>query len=362
MPFESTYHDLIAGRRRGPLATLARGGLWALAGPYALAVRGRNLAFDRGWRTVHAAAVPVISVGNLTVGGVGKTPLVEWLCRYYRSRGVRVATLSRGYRSRAGSSNDEALQLAENLPDVPHLANPNRVASARVAVEERGVQLLVLDDGFQHRQLGRDLDIVLLDATNPFGGGLAPRGLLREPVASLARADIIGLTRADQVDESTRKSIRERARKHAPEATWIELAHQPQFLANTAQRRELTELAGERVLAFCGIANPAAFARTLTDCGCELASLHRFPDHHHFGRDDIESLKAWVRRESAEGTPSAVLCTQKDFVKLRLDMLGGVPLYAVHVAMEIRQGQDSLERRLAAIPSEPAAKAREAAR
>jgi tetraacyldisaccharide 4'-kinase len=162
---------------------LQRLGLRAVSVPYGLAVRVRNWLYDRGWKRVVRAAVPVVSVGNLTLGGTGKTPCVEYVARFYRRLDLRVAILSRGYGSRAGR-NDEALVLEENLPDVPHLQGPDRAALAAIGVEELESEILVLDDGFQHRRLARDLDLVLIDATEPWGYGyLFPRGLLREPPA-----------------------------------------------------------------------------------------------------------------------------------------------------------------------------------
>src|SRR5262249_5942270 len=146
----------------------------------------------------HRAPVPVVSVGNLTVGGTGKTPCVEYVARFYRQLDRRAAILSRGYGS-AGGHNDEALLLEENLPDVPHLQGADRVALAAAAVEELESEVLILDDGFQHRRLVRDLDVVLVDASNPWGYGyLLPRGLLREPKSSLRRASVVLLTRCDQ--------------------------------------------------------------------------------------------------------------------------------------------------------------------
>ena len=213
------FQDLVRGRRRGFGPALARLGLTAASVPYGTAVRLRNRLFDAGWKARHRAAVPVVSVGNLTLGGTGKTPCVEYLARFYRDRGFRVAILSRGYGGgdAAGTGpNDEALVLEENLPDVPHLQGADRVALAGVAVEELEADLLILDDGFQHRRLARDLDVVLLDATDPFGQGrLFPRGLLREPASSLRRADAVLVSRCDQVAESSVRELTNRARSRA---------------------------------------------------------------------------------------------------------------------------------------------------
>ena len=212
---EQSYLRLIRGETRGAAAVIARGGLGAAAALYAVGAGVRNLAFDRGWKRVERASIPVVSIGNITLGGTGKTPMVEWTARRLRSSGPRVAILSRGYAGGSGL-NDEGRLLDDNLPDVPHLQGADRVRSARVAVEELESQIVVLDDGFQHRRLHRDLDIVLLDALDPFGRHrLFPRGLLREPVASLRRADVVVLSRADLVPDTERVAIRAEAEKQA---------------------------------------------------------------------------------------------------------------------------------------------------
>ena len=183
----SRFLDLVSGRRRGLLADLQRLGLWIASCAYGLAVRLRNVAYAGGWVRSSRASVPVISVGNLTVGGTGKTPFVEYLAGVLSQRGYQVAVLSRGYGSSDGP-NDEALVLEENLPDVPHLQGPDRAALAAIAVEELESEVLVLDDGFQHRRLARDLDIVLLDATCPLGPRPPAAARADEPPSGLRRA------------------------------------------------------------------------------------------------------------------------------------------------------------------------------
>src|SRR5262249_6499892 len=217
----------------------------------------RNRGYDRGWLAVHRAGVPVVSVGNLTVGGTGKTPMVEWVARWFRRHEKQVVILSRGYRQVHGL-NDEGRVLEENLPDVPHLQDRDRVRSARIAVEELEAEVLVLDDGFQHRRLARDLDLVLIDALEPFGlGRLLPRGLLREPVASLRRADLVVLSRADLISPDERRSIRAEAERHGGPVRWIEARHAPMELVGAeGGASSIEELAGRPVAAFCGIGNP----------------------------------------------------------------------------------------------------------
>ena len=207
---------LMAGERRGFSAAWQRCGLRLASVPYGWAVAVRNGLFDRGWKSIERAGVPVVSVGNLTVGGTGKTPCVEYIASRLRQWDRRVAILSRGYGSEHGP-NDEALVLEENLPDVPHLQGPDRVALARIAIEELESEVLVLDDGFQHRRLARDLDVVLIDATQPWGFGyLLPRGLLRESPRGLRRAGAVVLTRCDQVDAAALAKLKGEVAKLAP--------------------------------------------------------------------------------------------------------------------------------------------------
>jgi tetraacyldisaccharide 4'-kinase len=339
------YLALVRGEKRGPWPALQRLGLSAASLPYSLAVRLRNLAYDRGWLPTPRAGVPVVSVGNLTVGGTGKTPCVEYVARHYRARGLRVAVVSRGYGSESGR-NDEALVLEENLPDVPHLQGADRVRWARAAVEELDSEILVLDDGFQHRRLARDLDLVLLDATDPWGGGrLLPRGLLREPVSGLRRAGVVLLTRCDQAGDLNR--LRGEVRWIAPGLPIVETTHRPLDLIDSEETvTPLGSLRERPVAAFCGIGNPEAFRRTLLDLGADLRAFRVFADHHPYHRDDVEDLHRWAGDLSADGV---VVTTQKDLVKVRLPRLGDRPLAALRVRLNVEAGQDVLHQQLDAV-------------
>src|SRR4051812_35824646 len=191
----ANFRAIVLGESRDFAAHGWRTLLSVLEVPYSLAVRWRNWQYDRSPRRTTRVSVPVISVGNLTLGGTGKTPLVEWIARWLRNEAVRVTIVSRGYGATEGARNDEALELEQKLPDVPHLQNPNRVEGAKPAIEELSCQVILLDDGFQHRRLARDLDIVVLDALDPWGGGrVFPRGLLREPITGLRRAHAVVLS------------------------------------------------------------------------------------------------------------------------------------------------------------------------
>jgi tetraacyldisaccharide 4'-kinase len=310
--------------------------------PYAVGVWWRNRAFDRGRRPVFRAAVPVVSIGNLTLGGTGKTPCVEWVARYFRERDVRVAILSRGYGSEAGR-NDEALVLEDNLPDVPHMQGPDRSKLAADAVEELETELLVLDDGFQHRRLHRDLDVVLIDATRPpTRDYLFPRGTLREPASSLRRAGAIVLTRADQVPPSELDGLRVWLAQRWSNTPVATTEHRPMELICAGEERQPVErLAGAVVGAFCGIGNPDGFRRTLEGLGATVGAFRTFPDHHAYTHDDVTDLARWAGTLPAD---ARLVTTQKDWVKLRVSELGGRKLCAVRIGLHFRDGQGEFAR------------------
>ncbi len=344
MPNADDFYELVSGRKRGIVAAFVRG-LFAVGEiPYSAAVWWRNRGYDRGSREIHTVEVPVVSVGNLTVGGTGKTPMVKWIARYLRKRDLRVSIVSRGYGAENAGANDEALELELALPDVPHVQNPDRVAAAKLAIDELATQLVLLDDGFQHRRLGRDLDIVLIDATQPFGyDHLLPRGTLRESLAGLKRADLVCLTRADAVTDLTREEIRRRVLRYNPELLWCEASHVATTLVNSSgSERPLAELVGQRVVAFSGIGNPAAFARTVASTGAEVAATKKFADHHSYGRNDIDELASLAMSCEADW----LVCTQKDLVKIGVDTLLGRALWAIAIEMEVSVGRELLEARL----------------
>jgi tetraacyldisaccharide 4'-kinase len=335
------FRDLVSGRRRGINATALRGLLRVAEIPYSLAVRFRNHRYDRGRTAIHNVSVPVISVGNLSLGGTGKTPMVKWLARRLHELGTSVALVSRGYGADADNLNDEARELAQALPHVPHLQNSNRVVAARRAIDEFAPNVLLLDDGFQHRRLARDLDIVLLDALEPFGfDHVFPRGTLREPLAGLERADVVCLSRADAVAPKARESIRRRVAELAPHAAWCELAHAANGLVNTAGATESLEyLSGKRVAAFCAIGNPAGFRHTLSTTGCEIAMWREFSDHHLYSAVELDSLA----KEAGAHNADLIVCTQKDLVKAPREKLGSVPLWAVAIDIQFLAGREALE-------------------
>lgn len=323
---------------------MQRGGLRLLSGPYGWGVRLRNWLFEHGWRRQQRAAVPVVSIGNLSVGGTGKTPCVEYVARYFHGRGRRVAILSRGYGAGDGL-NDEARVLQASLPDVPHLQGPDRVALAALAVDRLQSQVLVLDDGFQHRRLARDLDLVLLDATAPWGhGGLLPRGLLREPPSSLRRAQLVLLTRCDLVAGGELERLRQQVERLVPGMPVVESSHRPVGWINAlGETRPLEGLALGAVAAFCGLGNPEAFRRTLLGLGLKVSGWRTFPDHHAYGQRDLDSLGDWARQQAA-GVP--IVTTQKDLVKLPTARFGDRDLWALQIQLHLGAGQEVLDSKL----------------
>ncbi len=337
------YRELLSGRRRDPLAALIRGVLAAGEMPYRAAIAFRNRGFDNGRLEVAHCGVPVISIGNLTTGGTGKTPLVRYVARKLREQDVRVALVSRGYGSTDGTGNDEAMELAWALPDVPHLQNADRVASANIAVEELESQVILMDDGFQHRRLHRDLDIVVIDATCPFGyGHLLPRGLLREPVESLRRADAVVLSRTDAVTADQRDAIRNRVLAINPQLVWATAVHQPTALLSWSQDVDPVERLHDRSVAvLSAIGNPDAFAATVKNCGANVVDVMSLPDHDPYAAETVAQLRQWIA--GLGDRVSDVVCTHKDLVKLQTDRLGGRPLRAVLIEIALIEGQAALD-------------------
>jgi tetraacyldisaccharide 4'-kinase len=337
------HRDLVTGRSHGPVAAIARGGLTFASLFYGAAIRLRNQAFDVGAIRASRASVPVISVGNLTAGGTGKTPIVAAIVDWCTSHGLRPVILSRGYRSHADGVNDEKLVLDRLCPSVIHLQGPDRVDLARVACDQHSAQVLILDDGFQHRRLARDLDLVLIDALEPWGAGrLLPRGLLREPRSSLQRASAVILTRVDQCGPQAKTRILEEIRCYGRDEAPIEAVFRPCGLVNAQGDRASVESL-HTVAAFCGIGNPEAFRRTLIDAGIrQIAAFRSFRDHHHYSAEDLEGLARWGREQGA----SALVTTLKDLVKIPHGRLGDLPLWALNIRAEFMVGDERFSNQL----------------
>ena len=348
LPDAASFKRIADGSASGLAAGALRYGLHGLAAPYGVAVYGRNRAFDLGLLPIHSCPAPVVCIGNLSLGGTGKTPLVAWAARHLAALGMQPAIVSRGYGARRGQTSDEAAELSLLVPGVLHVADADRVAAARRAVA-RGANAIVLDDGFQHRRLARDLDIVAVDATDPFGCGfLFPRGLLREPLSGLARADAVVLTRCTLVTAARRTEIREALARHAgsPPPVWAEAAHRPVSLRQAGGGRlPLELLRGRRIVACAGIGNPDAFLKSLEHLGAEIAAFRAFADHHLYQAEDINTLGVWAEREKA----TLLVTTLKDLVKIQRDEVAGIPVAAVEIAIEFLAGGDEMAALLASL-------------
>jgi tetraacyldisaccharide 4'-kinase len=328
---------ILSGEETGVAARLARTGLAALEPAYRWYTRRRNRKYDRHPDAAERVGVPVVSIGNLTAGGTGKTPMVHWVAREYLSQGLKPAIVSRGYGAQPGEANDEWRELALYLPEVVHVQNPDRVAAAKEAVRTASASVIVVDDGFQHRRLHRELDIVLIDATSPFDNGhLFPRGLMREPPESLERAGAVIVTRIDQVDERTLSQTLARLGRYVDAGRIGQIRFVPgDLLDRGGSLVEQSVLRGKRIVAFCGIGNPSSFRRTLASAGMEAVDFVSFPDHHRYDTADALRLAAIAGARDAD----ILVCTVKDLVKFRDVPDCPMPVYALTAHLQWIAGE-----------------------
>ncbi|MBK8859181.1 MAG: tetraacyldisaccharide 4'-kinase [Opitutaceae bacterium] len=358
--------DVILGRRAGTGTAIYAAFLHALSFIFSALAQLRFWLYHH--RILHDQPLGclVVVVGNLTVGGTGKTPVVEKFARALRDRGRKVAILSRGYKSKSTprwkkwwwglthaeeppprvvsdgetvlldseQAGDEPYMLARNLPGVIVLVDKNRVKAGAYAIKRFGCDTLVLDDGFQYLPLKGRLNLLLVDKTNPFGNGhLLPRGILREPVKHLRRASYVFLTKSNgERDLELEATIQ----KYNPGVDVIECAHRPQYLQRfgNGERQPLTWLKGRRVLAFSGIATPESFEKFLRDLGAKLVARERFLDHYRYAEEDFVQLFALAEREGAE----CLITTEKDAVRIPEDRACALPLYYLRLEIEILHG------------------------
>jgi tetraacyldisaccharide 4'-kinase len=313
---------------------------------YGLVVRCRNLYYDRTPGAARQAGLPVISVGNLTVGGTGKTPLVIEIVRRLGELGRRPAVLTRGYRGSPDQPADEVLELREALPDVPVIVNPDRVAAAASARADHAADCAVLDDGFQHRRLRRDLDIVLVDALRPWGGGwLLPAGRLREPLTSLSRANLVVISRGDQANPATLEGIRNTLRRYAPHVPVARADTQAgQLVQLDGTTAPAGELASHTALPVSGIGNPGTFHRLLDTLAGRICTPLVFSDHHRYTSRDVDAVTQAARERRAD----VVVTTRKDWVKLaplwkRSAVGNSVELVRLDVRLVVTEGADALD-------------------
>ncbi|MCE5324542.1 tetraacyldisaccharide 4'-kinase [bacterium] len=319
---------VIVGEDRGALSWLIRGALWLLSIIYRAGLAVYLWLYSLGIRKRYALSVPVISVGNLTFGGTGKTPAVQTICRLLVQSGKKVVILSRGHggsakgalivsdgkhvSASASEAGDEPVLLALSLPGVPVVVGKDRRVSGKLAVEEFSPDVIVLDDGLQYWQLHRDLDIVLVSAAKPFGSGFVmPMGDLRESVNGLKRAGVVLLNTDGATDI---ESVEQRIRRIAPGVDIYRCRRTPESFVRISDGEQLALdwVKGRRVLAFCGIGKPQSFIDMLESLGAIVVKQLVFSDHHEYSHEDISLIESERSSSSAE----AIVTTQKDLARL----------------------------------------------
>lgn len=311
--------------------------LWPLSVPYAAVVRLKAGAYERGILRQQRLPGVVISIGNLTTGGTGKTPMVLWLAERLLAEGKKPGILTRGYRGEAsttGSSSDEVQLLQARLGDrVAFGIGADRFARGNELVKH-GVEWFILDDGFQHLRLARDVDIVLIDATNPFGGGhLLPAGRLREPKVAISRADIVVITRSRHAP-AVEAAIRRESRAPIFYAS-VRLDSVVPWRSEDAER-EIPRLQEKKLFAFCGIGNPAAFVANLREWGFQIVTERFFPDHHRYTLEDVQVIESEARATGAD----ALICTEKDAFNLANAQFQSFDVSYCRISLEIDRAEE----------------------
>lgn len=365
--FEQFTIDIIYGRRQGWRESLWGGCLKALSYVFAGIVRLRHFLYDHRVMRDQPLGCLVVVVGNLTVGGTGKTPVVEKFARSLQARGRKVAILSRGYGSKpekkhrkflrwftkeeapppkivsdgknvlleSDKAGDEPYMLAQNLPGVIVLVDKNRVKAGEYAIKHFQCDTLLLDDGFQYLPLRGQLNLLMVDKGDPFGNrNMLPRGILREPVKHLKRASYVFLTKSDG---KPNPELEATIRRYKPETEIIECTHEPKFLQPVfgSERIELDVLKGKRVAAFSGIAVPESFERFLTNLGAELVYVQRFLDHHRFSEVELGRFFEHARASGAD----MVVTTEKDAVRVQEAWITDkLPFHFLRLEVEIIAG------------------------
>ncbi len=345
-----------------PDTPVVTAGLSVLSWAYRAAIAARDRAYRWGVLRTGRLPCPVLSVGNLTLGGSGKTPTVELVARSLLDMGAAPAILSRGYgrvtrgvlvvsdrggiRAEPRSAGDEPVLLAERLSGVPVVVGENRYEAGRVAVERCGATALVLDDGFQHRTLAKNLEILVVPGRAPWGNArVFPRGMLREPLSGLARAHVVVVT--NPPGPETVAEVTATVRRHHATAAVLAARYQMQdaIEPRSSRRVPVAELAGRRLLAFAGLGSPQGFADTVDAAGIRRVGFVEFPDHHWFSAGDLAELARDARAAGAQG----LVTTEKDWVRLRDLPPSSLPLWVLPVRLVLESGQETWQRLLAGV-------------
>lgn len=340
---------VLLGENRSLLSWLIRALMWPLSIVYRAGLAVYLRLYSSGIRKRYRLSVPVISVGNLTFGGTGKTPAVQSICRMLADRSLKVAVLSRGHGGSAKGAmivsdgervtatsaevGDEPALLARSLPGVPVIVGKDRRMSGRLACERFGPDAIVLDDGLQYWQLHRDLNVVALDAAQPFGSGFVmPMGDLREPPSGLRRADVVLLVGAKALSTEKRRALVHRLSRLAPDALIFPAAREPVAVrcAQTGEECDLSWLARRRILAFCGIGRPASFFEMLNALDASVVEARAFSDHYRLSKEDTAAIIDAARSCGAE----AVVTTEKDLARLGDGRIPGLYVLAIKLGIE----------------------------
>ncbi len=310
---------------------------------YGFAVRTRRSFYEKNIFKRSRLPYPVISIGNITWGGTGKTPFAELLARKISTFKKTPLVLTRGY------SHDEALELQHHLPMAVVGVGRDRLKVARrVAEEKRRVDVALLDDGFQHQKLFRDAEWILINAINPFGNGkLIPRGILREPLETLSRASVIVITHGNLISLEENKKLKETLKSFAPQAQFVETAMEPLFLyrAKTRVRFSLDKLEGKKVATFAGVGTPRSFQLLLQRAGLKTVRNFEFLDHHNYSRKDLKQIKDISQSAAAE----EILTTEKDFFRAKNLISEHLNPLVLAARMKIVSGEDVLTEQITSL-------------
>ena len=332
---------------------------------YEFGVRLKLSCYKMGLKTRVKLPCCVISIGNITVGGTGKTPTAQKMADLIKRMGYRVVILNRGYRSHwdkdigvvsdgnkifmtAYEAGDEAYLMAKTLPGIPVVIGKNRAVTGKYAVEKLNAEVIIMDDGYQHWHLERDLDVVLVDTLNMFGNGcVLPRGMLREPLENLDRGDLFLLTKTDQSSILSRKQLRQTIEKYNAKAPVVESVHHPKnfveiadwYKGITTNRMDLSELEGKDVMVFSAIGNPSSFEQTLSSIGLNIMEAVRYPDHHDYGMLEMQ----YISERASSQKAVAMVTTSKDAVKIPTEFIYSsreIPLYILNMDIQVTDGFD----------------------